>query len=484
MQQSNPDTETFLAQFSDILLAFDYKERPEGHLPEEVWKQLVDTGMYLPVIPAAHGGRENFAEISLLLEKAAYHNLGLAMSMNIPTLLFLRNVMLYANVTTREEVLADLLPHGRMGGFAVIEPGVGSGSVTMRTFFEQEDDGYRITGSKHWQGFSGAAHWWLIAAKDKAGGAAGDKVSFFIHKRAAGGFTTTVKYVPIGITLMDYGVNELDLFVPAYRKLELEQMSFNAIFLLTSPSWGQWTAMGAGFLTRIYEEAFRYAANRKVPAGYLLEVEHVRYRLGLIAACRDVCRALLAYLLQDTEINTQAPSDLFPWQVMKVLAADSMIAGALHYQELCGGDGCRYQAESNFSAQAVQDAKGFAIFGGSNDMLYALLTHYCLTAPGADAATDLLQLVENYAPVSSVAAVLEESGPIPDVPKSNTAMVICGRILARLFAIVVIKRFKHTIPLETTAVIAATTYCKQEIAALLLNWSVASAITIKQEVPA
>lgn len=52
-----------------------------------------------------------------------------------------------------------------MGGLMITEPGFGSDALNMRTSFKEYEDGYHIKGQKHWQGLTGDANYWLVAAR-------------------------------------------------------------------------------------------------------------------------------------------------------------------------------------------------------------------------------------------------------------------------------------------------------------------------------
>ena len=76
----------------------------------------------------------------------------------------------------------------------------------MTTTFEEVDGGYHIRGLKHWQGFSTTGHWWLVAAKNDTDGR---RYGYFIVKRSEG-LRTVRRYEPVGMKLLDYGLNEID----------------------------------------------------------------------------------------------------------------------------------------------------------------------------------------------------------------------------------------------------------------------------------
>jgi alkylation response protein AidB-like acyl-CoA dehydrogenase len=109
-------------------------------------------------------------------------------------------------------------------GFASTEPGCGSAMSSMHTTYEKVDGGYRIRGRKHWQGFSTTAQWWLVSAKNDDRRRHG----YFIVNRSDG-FRTVQRYEPLGMKLLDYGLNEIDAFVPKHRRTDAEEQNLSAM---------------------------------------------------------------------------------------------------------------------------------------------------------------------------------------------------------------------------------------------------------------
>ncbi|MBC9932694.1 acyl-CoA dehydrogenase family protein [Chitinophaga qingshengii] len=468
----------FLEQVCEHFSAFDYRHYTQGNISKAWWEKLVTAGIYQPVIRRSDDGRENYEELSRMIAQAAYHNLGLAMSFIVSTLLFADNVMEYGTEALKKEVLADLSDHAGLGGIAIIEPEVGSGLRLMQTVAEKEGDGFRIKGKKHWQCFSTSAGWWLVTAKNKGQDETAGAFGFYVHKSAAGGFRTAQTYQPKGLHVIDFGVNELDAYVPDYRRLNLCGTGIPEIYQLIIPTWRQFASLGNGFLSRMYEESVKFASERPCPAGYLKDIAFVRYRLGNIAACRTICQALFHYVIDFFRNNEKGTREIFPAQCIKVMASDCMLSGAMHYQILCGANGYRYDASDNIAAMAVNDAQAFVMLSIPNDVLSLYLANEFLEKFGREGHTTFRDLITHSPFTQAAAAHLEPyKKELAYMPAGNLELVMSGQILTRIFAIAALDQYSSTAEADPESISAAILYCVNEIATILGNKSIAQQIS-------
>lgn len=468
----------FLESVCAHFASFDYRGYTGESMSKAQWEELVTAGIYQPVIPRSHGGRQNYEELSRMIEKAASHNLGLAMSLIVSTLLFADNVMEYGSEELKKEVITDLTAHAGLGGIAIIEPEVGSGLSLMQTFAEKEGDGFRIKGKKHWQCFSTSGGWWLITAKNKHQPDTAGAFGFYVHKSAEGGFRTAREYQPKGLHLIDFGVNELDAFIPDYRRLRLSGTGIPEIYQLIIPTWRQFAALGSGFLSRIYEEATKFAGSRPCPAGYLKDIGYVRYRLGNIAACRTICQALFKYVIGFFRSSEKVTREIFPAQCIKVMASDCMLAAAMEYQILCGANGYRYDAPDNIAAMATNDAQAFVMLSIPNDVLSLYLAKEFPETPGAERPAALWELISRSHFTHPAVAYLEPyKKELAYTPVENAELVMSGRILTRVFAIAALDRYKSSADADPESISSAMVYCVNEIVTILGKQSIVQQIS-------
>ncbi|GAA0557949.1 acyl-CoA dehydrogenase family protein [Chitinophaga japonensis] len=459
-------TTGFLEQLETLLRTFDCHRYPAGHMPRYDWKKLVEAGVVLPIIPKHLGGRGSHEEVCHIIRKAAYYNVSLAIYINITGLLFIRNVMNHGSPQIRQEFLDDLYEHAALGGFAVTDPVSGSDPTLMQAFYEKVEGGYRVTGRKHWQAFSKTADWWLIMARE-AGDRAGE-FNGFIHRRANGGFDTLQLYSPAGTRLIDYGMNKMNVFIPDHARLAVDHMSFTMLLELIGAAWSQWAAIACGFLERIYAEALAYVQSRPTAGGTVMDIGYVQYRLGVMAAASQVCQALYLYVLHQTDCVQSEIRDIFVVRAVKTLASDLMLDAALHYQQLCGGEGYRYHVSSNIAAQAMQDARGFSILGGSNDMIYPLITRHFLDACGEQGHLTFFSMLGSFPHTAPSARYIAAYAPaLEKMPEGHAEMVLYGKVLARLFGITAITLYSAEMELTEANTRSAIACCVAGIAGII-----------------
>jgi alkylation response protein AidB-like acyl-CoA dehydrogenase len=429
-------TDEFIAGIEAIARSrFDCIIYPQQNLPAEDWALLVRAGVMLPALPKEFGGRDSHVEMCRVVECLAEWNLPLGMYTKIITAVALRPIAMRASDEARREMLPLFATdHPMICGFASTEPDCGSAMSGMRTTYEEVPGGYRVRGRKHWQGFSSTAQWWLVSAKNDTDGR---KYGYFILNRSDG-FRTIETYQPLGMKVLDYGLNEIDAFVPRHRRLDAEDKNLSAMVEMLMPPRAMMAALACGFLKRINREAHTYADNRLIGSRPLSAIGFARYRLKVIETSATICQALNHYLVTVLSVKV-GMMDAFPAvQAIKTVATERMVTSAYHYQQLCGGEGYRYDSPSNIAGQAFLDTRVFTIFDGTNDLLSQQLTEFCLARSGSGALSSFLAAHPLTAP-GIVAHRLDLR--FLDRPLKQEHLVLGGRAIAAAFAISQVMRW-------------------------------------------
>jgi alkylation response protein AidB-like acyl-CoA dehydrogenase len=451
-------TNEFIAGIESVASKFDSATYPQENLPSDDWALLVGSGVLLPTLPREYGGRDSHVEMCRVVETLSEWHLPLGMFTTIVTGVALRPIALYATEEAKREVLPLFAGSDPMiAGFASTEPGCGSAMSGMTTTWEEVDGGYRIRGRKHWQAFSFSAHWWLVSAKNDDNGR---EYGYFIVKRSEG-FRTAERYEPLGLKVIDYGLNDIDAVVPAYRRIPTGGgRNLRPMVEMLMASRAMMAAMGCGFLRRISREAHSYADGRQIGPAPLSAIRFARYRLAAIDSSYTICEALNHHLR--TRLNMKADMlGSFPAvQAIKTVATERMLGAAHHYQQLVGGEGYRCGSPTNISAQAFLDARVFTIFDGTNDLLSQQLAEYCLarlegrplsaflaewplTAPGVQAYRPDLRFLDR------------------DLKQEH--LVLAGRAIGYLFAMTEVMRWAAETGADPQRVRTAIAFLKHDI---------------------
>ncbi len=452
-------TDEFIAGIETVARRFDSATYPQQNLPADDWTLLTRAGVLLPTLPKEYGGRDSHIEMCRIVETISEWNLPLGMYVTVVTGVALRPIVLWAGEEAKREVLPQYAGSDPMVcGFASTEPGCGSAMSGMTTTFEEVEGGYRIRGRKHWQAFSLSAHWWLVSAKNDEHGRR--EYGYFIVKRSEG-FRTLQAYEPLGLKVIDYGLNEIDAVVPRHRRIPADGRSLRPMVEMLMASRALMAAMGCGFLRRISREAHAYADRRRIGPGPLSAIRFARYRLTAIDTSYTICAALNHYLQTVLDLKGEMIGAFPAVQAIKTVATERMLSAAHHYQQLVGGEGYRCGSATNISAQAFLDARVYTIFDGTNDLLSQQLTEYCL------ARTDgrpLSRFLAEWPLTAAAVATHRLDLRFLDQPLQQEHLVLAGRAIAYAFAIGQVMRWADETGADAGRARAAIEFLKADIA--------------------
>jgi alkylation response protein AidB-like acyl-CoA dehydrogenase len=460
---SSLSSDDFIAGIGAVASKFDSAIYPQQNLPADDWALLVGSGVLLPALPRVYGGRDSHLEMCRVVEVLSEANLAVGTFATIVSGLALRPIGLWASPETQAEVLPQFAGREPMiAGFASTEPGCGSAMSDMNTTFVEERDGYRIRGRKHWQAFSASAHWWLISARH----AERREYGYFIVKRSEG-FRTPERYDPLGLKVIDYGINDIDAFVPRHRRILVEGNNLGSMVDIFLSGRAMISAVACGFLRRIRDEADAYTQARNIGRRPLAEIRFARYRLAAINSSYTICAALNHYLQTVLDLKSDLSPHFPAIQAMKVVATQQMVKAAYDYQQLTGGEGYRCGSPTNIAGQAFLDSRVFTIFDGTNDLLSQQLTQRCLAIRGGRSLSDFLARWPLTAPAVTAC---ELDLRFLDRNLGQEHLVLAGRAIANAFAISQIIRWARESHPEMGQAQQAIEFLKAEIAVVAVEF--------------
>src|SRR5690606_2788614 len=135
-------------------------------LPPQVMQEIMSKVPLSVAIPEQYGGRGSIVKECLgLLAAASYESLSLSLTFGINIALFLEPISKYAHESVKKNIFDRFLKNQNMGGLMITEPDYGSDALNMKTINRETDNGYIVKGTKHWQGLTGMADFWLIASR-------------------------------------------------------------------------------------------------------------------------------------------------------------------------------------------------------------------------------------------------------------------------------------------------------------------------------
>lgn len=366
----------FLSRFKTSLSSLFRRENIDQlslsrGLPPHVWKEIMNLKPLSVAIPKIFGGRgTNVKECLGILSTASYESLSLSLIFGINIALFLEPLAKYGNKLVKAEIFKHFLDNGAMGGLMITEPDFGSDALNMKTQNELQDDTYHINGTKHWQGLTGMADYWLITSRNMtSNGNLARDVDFFIantHHREQN-VEVLEYYDNAGLDMVPYGLNKIDIEVPCQNKLIPETTGLKMMLDTLHRSRLQFPGMGMGFLKRMLEDAMKHCRERTIGSTTLFSLDQVQYQLSKMQSYYTLCSAMCAKSCKISGIENDVSLSGIHANSMKALVTDMMQESAQLNVQLFGAKGYR---KSHIGGRGIMDSRPFQIFEGSNEMLY------------------------------------------------------------------------------------------------------------------
>lgn len=401
-------------------------------LPEGILKQILDHKPLSVFIPREYGGRgAQTYEGLAMLEASSYESLPLSLMMGINGALFLQPVGKYGHDDIRGGIFKRFMEERNMGGLMITEPGHGSDALRMQTGFSRADGHYRVSGLKHWAGLTGQADFWLITAREKGeDGELGRDMGFFVHDAGLGGIEVEEYFNNLGLYMLPYGRNKIDIRVPGNFRLQPRSTGVTMMLDLLHRSRLQFPGMATGYLHRILDESVAHCKKRFVGGASLFSYDQVKERLAHLQAWFTASSAMSFFTAGNIHTGTDTSRlDLVANSVKSVIT-DYMQSAAQSFLQLAGAAGYRLD---HLAGRSVVDSRPFQIFEGSNDILYQQITESVLKLMRKMQLTNLYEFLNKYGHTEKAAGYFKELLSFEvDFRMAQRKMVELGRAIGRL----------------------------------------------------
>lgn len=352
----------------------------ERGLPQEVFEEVMSCKPLSVFIPEEYGGRgaETYEALAML-GASSYESLPLSLMMGINGALFLQPVANYGAEEVKQPIFDRFLEENNMGGLMITEPDFGSDALHMETSFkkiEKDEPVYKIQGTKHWAGLTGAADFWLITARKENGGdKLGRDIGFFIHDSRRGGIEVEEYFKNPGLYMLPYGRNNINITVPEKYRLHPRSTGIKMMLDVLHRSRLQFPGMGIGFLKRMMEEGINHCKERYVGGQSLFNYDQVKKRLSRLQSAFTVCSAMCAFTSENVPLTKNVAGMDVSANAIKTYTTDLMQQASQSLLQLMGAKGYRLD---HIAGRAFIDSRPFQIFEGSNDILYQQISESVL----------------------------------------------------------------------------------------------------------
>lgn len=393
----------FLADLKNTLKSVfyerDYIEKfiQKRGFPALVLRDIMAKNPLSVAIPEAYGGRgAKVKECLGVLDAAAYESLPLSLAFGINIGLFLEPVAKYAREEVKEGIFKRFLTRQNMGGLMITEPDYGSDALNMTTSYTRQKEAFHIQGTKHWQGLTGMADYWIMTARAQlSNGELGRDIGFFICdvQQAEQQIQVTEYYHNIGLYPISYGKNKVDIWVPESFQLQAESTGLKLMMDLLHRSRFQIPGMGMGFIRRMLDEAIRQCNTRFVAGQPLMALDQVKFQVARIQSAYTIASGMCARSAQYSGIENNLAADAIEANSMKAYVTDLMQEAAQTLTQLMGANG--YKAEQ-VGARGIMDSRPFQIFEGANEMLYSQIGEMAQKTMGRMKWSKLQTFLESF----------------------------------------------------------------------------------------
>lgn len=413
-------------------------------LPAEFLSEIMKKNPLAVAVPTLHGGRGvSVRECLGVLSAASYESLALSLMFGINIALFLEPLAKYGEYPVQERIFKQFMEYGAMGGLMITEKAYGSDALNMKTAYQHIGDTYHIKGQKHWQGLSGAADFWLVAArKHTPNGDLVRDIDFFVtdNSTPAQHIPMVHRYNNLGLYAIPYGINEIDVVVPEEQKLQPESTGIKLMLDMLHRSRLQFPGMGMGFIKRLLDESLQHCQERIVGGVPLINLDSVKYQLARIQAAYTICSGMCAFSVGHSGIEHNLASSSIEANTSKALVTDLMQESAQISLQLAGANGFRLD---HIAGRATVDSRPFQIFEGSNEMLYAQIAEGILKLMRKAKERNLLSFLSAYNRTDISADFFKTYLDFNiDGPVKQRDLVTLGSMVARVIS------FQHVLSME------------------------------------
>jgi len=398
----------------------------------EILEQLLECNPLSTFIPEEYGGRGSKTHESLaMLEATSYQSLPFSLFLGINGALFIQPLANFASEEVKIPIFRKLLNEKKLGGLMITEPDFGTDALKMQTGFTRVNDHYHISGLKHWAGLTGKADYWLIAAreKDEAGGMKRD-IGFFVHETNNGGITVEEEFQNLGLYMIPYGRNRINIKVNESHRLQPKSTGINILLDLLYRSRLQFPGMATGFLHRILDEALKHCKNRFVGGYSLFSYDQVKERLAHLQSYFTASSAMSLFTSENIPLSMETSRFDLIGNSIKSVVTDYMQSAAQSFLQLVGAKGYKL---NHFAGKAIVDSRPFQIFEGSNDILYQQITESVLKMMKKMQVINLQDFIKGYENTEKTIDYFKELFNFNiDFNMTQRKMVELGRAISRL----------------------------------------------------
>ncbi|MGZ6163135.1 MAG: acyl-CoA dehydrogenase [Myxococcaceae bacterium] len=335
----------------------------EHRFPAETVRKMAELSLLGVAVPDEWGGAGlDNVSYALAIEELSRGDASVGVIASVNNSLYCDPLLKFGDEAQKREWLVPFARGEKLGCFGLTEPEAGSDAAAQKTTAVRKGDSYVINGSKNWITNGPVADAIvLFTMTDRAAGHRG--ITAFVVPTSTPGFNRAPPDRKMGISAaLSCSIFFEDMVVPAKNRIGKEGDGFKVAMSTLDGGRVGIAAQAIGIARAAFEEALRYAQDRKTFGQPIANHQAIQFMLADMATEIDAARLLTlkAAAMKDQGVRHSAESAM-----AKLYASEMASRVANKGLQIHGGQG--YSKE--FDAERhVRDARITEIYEGTSEI--------------------------------------------------------------------------------------------------------------------
>lgn len=280
----------------------DFEARKE--LPRELVKKAGATGLFGSIFPESLGGTDmGYLAAVVILEEIARADVRFACCSNQQAGTCPATIFQVGTPEQIERFVPGLISGNLIGMMSLTEAGGGSDALgNMLTTAKRDGDVYRLNGSKMWASLGNECDAGILLAKTDTSAGAKGVTAFIVEPKKYPGFVAQpIETMGLSKSFRTAALFLDDFVVPVENRLGEEGEGFKIIMRGLESGRAVVGALSLGIARACFEDALRYAQERKVRGTPLGEYQMIQSDIAEMAVAIEASRALVYKTAMDMD---------------------------------------------------------------------------------------------------------------------------------------------------------------------------------------